>query len=173
LKNLVESMVVLVPGRVIGPQDIPPEIRKLQPSSGRLLPVPIARADEAGPAPELEFIFRTLIQMRIDVDDLRRQFENYRITHAELPAPPVYASVPLVAAGRALDVITAGEPDAEDEDEEAVVVFKPGVTIQEMEKDAIIAALKSVAGNRRKAAEMLGLGERTLYRKIKEYGIPL
>jgi DNA-binding NtrC family response regulator len=43
----------------------------------------------------------------------------------------------------------------------------------ELEKEAITAALKQVAGNRRKAAEMLGLGERTLYRKIKEYDIPL
>jgi DNA-binding NtrC family response regulator len=65
------------------------------------------------------------------------------------------------------------DADDDEDDEESVVVFKPGVTLQDMEKDAIVAALKTVSGNRRKAAEMLGLGERTLYRKIKEYGIPL
>jgi DNA-binding NtrC family response regulator len=95
--------------------------------------------------------------------------------------------VPLVTGGRSLDhaVVSTQEPlpvaarmeeDEEDDgedDEESVVVFKPGVTLQDMEKEAIVAALKTVSGNRRKAAEMLGLGERTLYRKIKEYGIPL
>jgi DNA-binding NtrC family response regulator len=179
LKNLIESMVVLAPGRVIRPEDIPPEIRMPQSPSTRLLPAPLApRAGEnAAPAPELEFIFRTLIQMRIDVDDLRRQFEEYRSSHAELPAS-TYAPPPalsLVGPGRALDAVI-GAPDSAEEDEldeESVVVFKPGVTIQDMEKDAIIAALKTVDGNRRKAAEMLGMGERTLYRKIKEYGIPL
>jgi DNA-binding NtrC family response regulator len=35
-----------------------------------------------------------------------------------------------------------------------------------------VAALKETRGNRRKAAEQLGIGERTLYRKLKEYGIP-
>ncbi len=34
-------------------------------------------------------------------------------------------------------------------------------------------ALEQPGGNRRRAAEMLGMGERTLYRKIKEYDIPL
>ena len=32
--------------------------------------------------------------------------------------------------------------------------------------------LKETKGNRRRAAEMLGIGERTLYRKIKEYRVP-
>jgi DNA-binding NtrC family response regulator len=176
LKNLVESMVVLSPGRVIGPDDIPPEIRSQAPSSTRLLPAPIMRTDDhAAPLPELEFIFRTLIQMRIDVDDLRRQFEDYRRSHPGLPTgAPLYPT--LVSAGRSLDsaVLAAGTPaESQDEDEGSVVVFRPGVTIQQMEKEAIVAALKAVAGNRRKAAEMLGMGERTLYRKIKEYGIPL
>ena len=45
--------------------------------------------------------------------------------------------------------------------------------MQQLEKEAITAALKEVSGNRRRAAEMLGMGERTLYRKIKEYDIPL
>ena len=39
------------------------------------------------------------------------------------------------------------------------------------EKAAIEAALKDCGGNRRKAAVALGVGERTLYRKIKEYGL--
>ena len=34
------------------------------------------------------------------------------------------------------------------------------------------AALKETRGNRRRAADMLGIGERTLYRKIKEYRMP-
>jgi DNA-binding NtrC family response regulator len=36
----------------------------------------------------------------------------------------------------------------------------------------IEAALKETRGNRRRAAVMLGIGERTLYRKIREYAIP-
>jgi DNA-binding NtrC family response regulator len=41
----------------------------------------------------------------------------------------------------------------------------------EVERAAIEAALKESRGNRRKAAETLGIGERTLYRKLKEYAL--
>jgi two-component system, NtrC family, response regulator AtoC len=41
----------------------------------------------------------------------------------------------------------------------------------DLERDAIVAALAQVDGNRRQAAELLGIGERTLYDKIKKYGI--
>jgi transcriptional regulator of acetoin/glycerol metabolism len=54
-------------------------------------------------------------------------------------------------------------------DSEDVVVFRPGMTMEELERQAIAAALSSVNGNRRKAAELLGIGERTLYRKISRY----
>jgi two-component system response regulator AtoC len=47
-------------------------------------------------------------------------------------------------------------------------VIKPLV---ELEKEAILAALASVDGNRRRAAELLGIGERTLYDKLKKYGV--
>jgi DNA-binding NtrC family response regulator len=186
LKNLIESMVVLSPGRVIRPEDIPAEIREARGRS-RLLPVPLSRAapaEGAAPPPELEFIFHTLVQLRIDVEDLRRQFDEYRRTRADLTG---YAHVPLpawsggsisppVAPGSRARNIQDVEPeptDGELEAEHEVVVFRPGMTIADLEKNAIVAALKEVAGNRRKAADMLGMGERTLYRKIKEYGIPL
>ena len=51
------------------------------------------------------------------------------------------------------------------------MVYRPGMKMSEVERAAIEAALRETHGNRRRAAERLGIGERTLYRKIKEYGL--
>jgi transcriptional regulator with PAS, ATPase and Fis domain len=56
------------------------------------------------------------------------------------------------------------EPTQQDQ-----VVYRNGMTMADMERAAIEAALHEHRGNRRKAAEKLGIGERTLYRKIKAY----
>src|SRR5690606_32836403 len=183
LRNLTESMVVLSTGHVVRPEDIPIEVRT---DTGRprvTLPVPIRtlrRESGDGPTPELEFVFRTLLQMRVDLEDLRREFEEFRRAHPELPGPVAlpypYPFAPPVAAPRAIeeaDVHAATDGDDDGAADEGVVVFRPGMTMSDLEREAITAALREVRGNRRKAAEMLGIGERTLYRKIKEYGIPL
>ena len=52
-----------------------------------------------------------------------------------------------------------------------VYVANEIVPINILEKNAIINAIKFAKGNKRKAAKLLGLSERTLYRKIKEYQI--
>ena len=44
-------------------------------------------------------------------------------------------------------------------------------SLEEAEKQLIANTLKMVDGNREQAATMLGIGERTLYRKIKDYGL--
>ncbi len=54
---------------------------------------------------------------------------------------------------------------------EAQTTDLAGVSISEAEKQLIANTLKMVAGNRSQAARILGIGERTLYRKIKEYGL--
>jgi two-component system response regulator HydG len=46
-----------------------------------------------------------------------------------------------------------------------------GVSLNELEKQAIIDTLTKTKGNREQAAKILGIGERTLYRKIKEYNL--
>jgi len=46
-----------------------------------------------------------------------------------------------------------------------------GVSLNELEKQAIIDTLAKTGNNREKAAKILGIGERTLYRKIKEYNL--
>jgi DNA-binding NtrC family response regulator len=51
--------------------------------------------------------------------------------------------------------------------------LSPGApkTLRELEREAILAALVAHAGNRRKAADQLGVGLRTLYTRLREYGI--
>jgi DNA-binding NtrC family response regulator len=177
LRNLVESMVVLAPGRVIRSEDIPAEVRFSRPGRSLMpVPMPAARPSTAavpaegngGPPPELEFIFRTLFDMRMDLDDLRREFEIYKQRQREpvvLPGVAVGGPIPATALGWA----PVPPPEPEPPEERGVVVFRPGMTMQDLEREAIGAALKEARGNRRRAAEMLGIGERTLYRKLKEY----
>ena len=180
LRNLVESMVVLSPGGMIRPEDIPDEVRRGGGTS--LLPARIQRGPTDGTSrgelrPELEFIFRTLVELRVDMDELKREFEEYRgsdsLAHAIVGRvgsgiDPADLRIEPYSPGDAQDI----EPEQEEEEEEhGVVVFRPGMTIDEMERAAIDAALTEVHGNRRKAAELLGIGERTLYRKIAKYGL--
>ena len=187
LRNLIESIVVMMPGRSITPADIPPSIK-----GGGVISTPNVPAtlrppkgeDEEGSSPALEFIFRMLLQLRMDVEDLKQGFEEYQRQHpgGQAPVALPYASRESreLAGGRDVspDVHPPAEaegPERDDEelDEERTVVYEPGKTLKELEKEAITAALKEVGGNRREAAEMLEIGERTLYRKIKEYEIPL
>lgn len=51
------------------------------------------------------------------------------------------------------------------------LVFEPGMTMEDLEREAIVSVLRKTGGNRREAAESLGIGERTLYRKIRKYGL--
>jgi DNA-binding NtrC family response regulator len=50
-------------------------------------------------------------------------------------------------------------------------VEEPDLSLQEMERKLIAEALERHHGNRRVAARVLNISERTLYRKIKEYGL--
>ncbi len=46
-----------------------------------------------------------------------------------------------------------------------------GLSLEQIEKQAIRNTLRLTAGNREQAAKMLGIGERTLYRKLRDYGL--
>ncbi len=63
-------------------------------------------------------------------------------------------------------------PNTEDvEFQDSEVVENEPISLVDREKSAIIKALEKHSGRRRPAAQELGISERTLYRKIKEYGI--
>jgi DNA-binding NtrC family response regulator len=155
LRNLIESMVVLAPGTEIRASDIPADIA----DGPGLLPVRVAQvARENGiGSQELEFILRNLVDLRLQVEELRRRMDDGppRVRVIELSDSPIVGDLSQIA-----------ERDT-DED----VVYRSGMTMEEVEKAAIGAALREARGNRRKAAEQLGIGERTLYRKIKAYSL--
>jgi len=151
LRNLIESMVVLAPEGEIRATDIPADIRE----RGRGLPVRVLGPAQDGPGRELEFIFRSLVELKLQVEDLRRRLE-------ERPQ-----RVEVIEVGHGAPVIPI-EAEATPEGE---VLYQRGMTMSDVERATIEAALRETKGNRRKAAELLGIGERTLYRKLKEYAL--
>src|SRR5436190_540089 len=163
LRNLIESMVVLAPEGEIRASDIPRDIRERTRTLPVRIPAPVREGSGAG-SQELEFIFRTLVELKMQLEGLRRRIEErpservevIEVGGSESPAP----------GSRLLDPL-----DSTPVPEPAAVIYKAGMSMSDVERAAIDAALRETRGNRRKAAETLGIGERTLYRKLKEYAI--
>ena len=154
LRNLIESMVVLAPGAEIRASDIPPDVLE---GAGSLLPMRLPQAGRDLPTQELEFILRNIMDLRYQMEELRRRIDS---------SPQRVQIIDLADRHPVADVL--GEPSADDS---GSVIYKSGMTMADVEKRAIEAALLEHHGNRRKAAEVLGIGERTLYRKIKAFGL--
>jgi DNA-binding NtrC family response regulator len=183
LRNLVESMVVLSHGREIGPSDLPRQIR--EGGSARFLPVhvgPVVHdggqrvgAGEERGGRELEFILRSLLELKLQVEELRRRLEeeSSSVSGGGLRSAFIGEVSP---GGRVVGGVGTGIAAAIGPRDESpppnVVTIPPGTKMTDVERSVIEAALKETRGNRRRAAELLGIGERTLYRKIKEYRLP-
>lgn len=181
LRNLVESMVVLSHGRAIGLDDIPKPIRDQGPQ--RMLPVhvgPVLREGERASGRELEFIVRSLVELKLQVEELRRRVDDDRdllSQVSQLGAQALGAGAAVGLPPRAGSLVEGGlawglEPPSAVASANVVTVA-PGMTMAQIERASIEAALRETRGNRRKAADRLDIGERTLYRKLKEYGIPV
>jgi DNA-binding NtrC family response regulator len=166
LRNLIESMVVLSPGHEIQPDDLPRQIRDQ--GAARLLPVhvgPIVRGQEQATGRELEFIVRSILELKLQVEELRQRMDDRAPSRAGWIGDVQPAAIAESGPVQAIEPRDQAPPPN-------VVTIQPGTKMAEIERSAIEAALKETRGNRRKAAEMLGIGERTLYRKIKEYRMP-
>jgi len=162
LRNLVESMVVLAPGAEIRASDIPADVlegagtHSLR-SGQALLPMRMQQQQPGRDVPvqELEFILRSLVDLRLQIEELRRRLDDH---------PQRVQVIELADHSAVADVMSENDRDGDQP-----VLYRPGMTMAEVERATIEAALKEYRGNRRRAAEVLGIGERTLYRKIKAY----
>src|SRR3954464_4808919 len=157
LRNLIESMVVLAPGAEIRATDIPVDVLE---GAGTLLPMRLNSAGTGGSGSagmqEFEFILRSLVDLRLQIEEMRRRIDEH---------PQRLQVIDLGHHAQVGDLVS----ELEQENGTQPVLYKSGMTMADVEKATIEAALKEYAGNRRRAAEVLGIGERTLYRKIKAY----
>jgi DNA-binding NtrC family response regulator len=107
------------------------------------------------------------VELKLQVEQLRRRVDEDRER---------FGLVPAAAASGLVMPVGIMPPAVRSEGEEqrpGGLLVKSGMTMAEIERAAIENALRETRGNRRKAAEILAIGERTLYRKLKEYGLPV
>ncbi len=183
LRNLIESMVVLAPGREITAADIPREIR--EGGGSRFLPVhvgPVLRGSMQADGREMEFIVRSLVELKLQIEELRSRVNEMGVAQHVSVSGQIHGTPSnqrVIASNvvennqfvETLPSVGAIEPPGSGPVPVTLTIV-PGMTMAEIEKAAITAALAETKGNRRKAAELLGIGERTMYRKLRDYGIP-
>src|SRR5262249_50654140 len=129
LRNLVESMVVLSPGHEIQPGDLPRQIR--EGGTARLLPVhvgPIVRGEGGASGRELEFIVRSLLELKLQVEELRRRMDD---DHG--PRRDGWIGDVQPAAAIAAPVVPAIEP-RDQAPPPNVVTISPGTKMAEIER---------------------------------------
>ncbi|MBQ9426986.1 MAG: sigma 54-interacting transcriptional regulator [Paludibacteraceae bacterium] len=156
LKNVAEQISVIETNHDITAEILSKYLPKNQSESALML---------AGDRPtgdpfmnEREMLYKVLFDMKRDIAELKQQVQgqNFNVSHA---ASMPTSDTPIKMRDDYSDYQMAEE------------VNEDNNTLAETERQAIIKALQHNAGNRKRAAEELGLSERTLYRKIKDYGL--
>ncbi len=184
LKNITEQMSVLVKDREINAQLLQQFIPR-DPESTQLALV--SSQGTHSYESERDILYKILYELRGNVSDLRRDMNSLRKQLDE--ARKQSAPVPYQAPMHALDDKTAAYPNVSPRThvpaplttphpqafpEEAIVeeVTEPEcLNLNDIGRKMVEKALERNGGNRKKAARELGISDRTLYRRIKQYGL--
>lgn len=178
LKNITEQISIIEQERSVNALTL----RKYIPANDTMLPTLSGNSDSSDTsfASEREILYKILFDMKKDMNDLKRlvydlmQKEDvqkpgdkpttslvlrnlYERKEAELSSPAV--TMPSIFHAQ----------DEQIQDTEAVI--EESFSLEEKEKELIIKALDKNHGKRKLAAKDLGISERTLYRKLKEYNL--
>lgn len=196
LKNIAEQVTVLSASRNVSAEDLLRFIPQRAKRDGQpgLLPQVNGSHRQAFNS-ERELLYKVLFDMRADINDLKKLVMEllnghtgdisadsariikrlYQSQTAALPMAGSYDDEPQqeefsYMQDRKPTTVEPSEESTDDYDEANEV---PELSIPDNEKDLIRRALEKYAGKRKLAARELGISERTLYRKIREYGIPI
>ena len=180
LKNIAEQISVLSPDKNITARELS---KYLQPYSSNRLPAVAA----SGPAPdfanEREILYKLFFDMKKDVTELKRLFlevlqnpssvskdpsfiNDLKELKSHESLQPLFVQPALQPAQQAQPVLVNHDDDIHEHEE-----VEESLNIMDKEKELIIKALKKHKSKRKDAALDLGISERTLYRKLKEYDI--
>lgn len=175
LKNITEQMSVLSEKREIGAETLLHFIPRDQDST-QLATIPNGNGSPSYES-EREILYKILYELRGNVSDLRRDLNNVRKQLEESrqlngasgfqPAPIATPNLPTTPDKQPIQT-----PLQQVEDAVAEEISEPEtLNLNDIGKQLVEKALERNHGNRKKAAQELGISDRTLYRRIKQYGL--
>ncbi len=182
LKNIAEQISVLSQNKQIPAKELN---KFLQPYSSNRLPV-LAGGQSNGPefSNEREILYKLFFDMKKDVTELKRMFldmlqnpelvaQNPHFLNElkEMRSPGQELIQPMHLPASVQPSSPSVQPVLMNNDIHDHVEVEESLNIMDKEKELIIKALKKHKSKRKDAALDLGISERTLYRKLKEYDI--
>ena len=182
LRNIAEQVSVLEKNRALDATTL----RNYLPNMGSQLPAVIDRSDkEADFSSEREILYKVLFDMKNDLNDLKKLthelMENESMTSVQKNNPElikkIYGeqenenkTVEFITPESKPQVHSSPAPINQYDYAETVIEEEP-LSLLEKEIEMIKQALKRSHGKRKIAAKELGISERTLYRKIKQFDL--
>lgn len=184
LKNITEQISILEENRNINEDSL----KKYLPIyEGSKLPALYKKEEEQTFSSEREILYKVLFDMKNDMNDLKRlvndlmsqgvDFANMNEENARIIENLTTADNDNITFHEPMvqpkPVIIPREPEMNSQIQDTEEFIEESLSLVEKEKELINKALEKHNGKRKYAAEDLGISERTLYRKIKEYDIDL
>ena len=179
LKNITEQMSVLSQKRVIDAEELKKYIT-LDPESTQLATISQPGQQHSYES-EREILYKILYELRGNVADLRREVNGLRkqmddarqlgdaaFSHNYIDAQQ--SKVPALRQDRGVEPYEQ-QPRAEEAVAEEIKAEPASLNLNDLGRQMVEKALERNGGNRKKAAQELGISDRTLYRRIKQYGL--
>jgi DNA-binding NtrC family response regulator len=174
LKNITEQISIIEKNRNISAETL---TKYLPLNTTSELPI-LYKGEESGHISERELLYKVLFDMRKDVNDLKQLVRNMMQEEPPQTVPGenshiiqrLYKDFPTRNEQEHAIIVHPQEKPSEEPIQEPEEV-EESFSLVKKEMDYIRKALQKHEGKRKDAAKELGISERTLYRKIKEYNI--
>ena len=165
LKNVTEQISIIETERVITPEIL----RNYLPTQ-TALPVIIKDDSKADTISERDILYKVLFDMKKDITELRKTVDELTSGQIPMATPVSQQHITPIKATTVIDYDNTQDAEVEYLQEKQT---NDNLSLQDKENEVIIKALRKYNGKRKDAAKELGISERTLYRKIKEYDIKM
>ena len=162
LKNLAEQIAVIELDHQINADTLRKYLPKEENQQGLVLRNPVQEQGKDY-SHEIGILYNMVMQNKKDLEDLKSMLEGGR--EIEISRPRELEEIP------AQPTITISQPEAPARKPIEAEDVESSLRIEDAEIDRIKKALEVSGNNRKVAAARLGISERSLYRKIKEYGL--
>lgn len=170
LRNVVETMVTLERGTRISVDIVQRYLPTAEIESTEPVTAIMRVADVSKPVADADIgtMYRALLQLSADVMDVKNVLRHL----LAMSVPQQHdASTPSIVPRDASSSAGIRETSPSAIREVRSMSELPTLNVADLERQAIVEALRNSQGNRRETATLLGMSERTLYRKIDEYGL--